>query len=418
MLSKQTIGLRRVVVTGMGIVSCLGNSPAQVLQALRQGRSGIAFNLAYAQAGLRSHVSGRLEVDFQRIDRRHRRFMGDAAAYGYLAMADAIADARLTPEQVADTRTGCVMGSGGGSSEDIVEANQLLHSQGVRKVGPYRVPRTMTSTVSACLASFFGIEGLNYSIASACATSAHCIGHAFEQIQFGKQDVVFAGGAEAEHFSQSCMFDAMGAFSTGYNDRPATASRPYDVARDGFVISGGAGVLVLEALEHAQARGATILAEVIGYGTASDGQDMVSPSGDGALRAMQMALASCAEPVDYLNTHGTSTQAGDLVELQAALAAFDGELPPFSSTKSLSGHALGAAGVHEAIYALLMMRHGFMAASHNIEQLDPQVEGLPLVRSVREGQQVNCVMSNSFGFGGANASLVFSRRGLEAQGAH
>ncbi|HFX2834937.1 TPA: beta-ketoacyl synthase N-terminal-like domain-containing protein [Pseudomonas aeruginosa] len=418
MLSKQTIGLRRVVVTGMGMVSCLGNSPAQVLQALRQGRSGIAFNLAYAQAGLRSHVSGRLEVDFQRIDRRHRRFMGDAAAYGYLAMADAIADARLTPEQVADTRTGCVMGSGGGSSEDIVEANQLLHSQGVRKVGPYRVPRTMTSTVSACLASFFGIKGLNYSIASACATSAHCIGHAFEQIQFGKQDVVFAGGAEAEHFSQSCMFDAMGAFSTGYNDRPATASRPYDVARDGFVISGGAGVLVLEALEHAQARGATILAEVIGYGTASDGQDMVSPSGDGALRAMQMALASCAEPVDYLNTHGTSTQAGDLVELQAALAAFDGELPPFSSTKSLSGHALGAAGVHEAIYALLMMRHGFMAASHNIEQLDPQVEGLPLVRSVREGQQVNCVMSNSFGFGGANASLVFSRRGLEAQGAH
>lgn len=418
MLSKQTIGLRRVVVTGMGIVSCLGNSPAQVLQALRQGRSGIAFNLAYAQAGLRSHVSGRLEVDFQRIDRRHRRFMGDAAAYGYLAMADAIADARLTPEQVADTRTGCVMGSGGGSSEDIVEANQLLHSQGVRKVGPYRVTRTMTSTVSACLASFFGIKGLNYSIASACATSAHCIGHAFEQIQFGKQDVVFAGGAEAEHFSQSCMFDAMGAFSTGYNDRPATASRPYDVARDGFVISGGAGVLVLEALEHAQARGATILAEVIGYGTASDGQDMVSPSGDGALRAMQMALASCAEPVDYLNTHGTSTQAGDLVELQAALAAFDGELPPFSSTKSLSGHALGAAGVHEAIYALLMMRHGFMAASHNIEQLDPQVEGLPLVRSVREGQQVNCVMSNSFGFGGANASLVFSRRGLEAQGAH
>jgi len=418
MLSKQTIGLRRVVVTGMGIVSCLGNSPAQVLQALRQGRSGIAFNLAYAQAGLRSHVSGRLEVDFQRIDRRHRRFMGDAAAYGYLAMADAIADARLTPEQVADTRTGCVMGSGGGSSEDIVEANQLLHSQGVRKVGPYRVPRTMTSTVSACLASFFGIKGLNYSIASACATSAHCIGHAFEQIQFGKQDVVFAGGAEAEHFSQSCMFDAMGAFSTGYNDRPATASRPYDVARDGFVISGGAGVLVLEALEHAQARGATILAEVIGYGTASDGQDMVSPSGDGALRAMQMALASCAEPVDYLNTHGTSTQAGDLVELQAALAAFDGELPPFSSTKSLSGHALGAAGVHEAIYALLMMRHGFMAASHNIEPLDPPVGGLPLVRSVREGQQVNCVMSNSFGFGGANASLVFSRRGLEAQGAH
>ncbi|MDZ3990972.1 beta-ketoacyl synthase N-terminal-like domain-containing protein [Pseudomonas sp. Teo4] len=414
MVSKQTIGLRRVVVTGMGIVSCLGNSPAQVLQALRDGRSGIAFNPSYAEAGLRSHVSGRLDVDLERIDRRHRRFMGDAAAYAYLAMADAIADAGLTPEQVSNPRTGCVMGSGGGSSEDIVEANRLLHTQGVRKVGPYRVPRTMTSTVSACMASFFSIKGLNYSIASACATSAHCIGHAFEQIQFGKQDVVFAGGAEAEHFSQSCMFDAMGAFSTSYNDQPSTASRPYDMARDGFVISGGAGVLVLEALEHAQARGATILAEVIGYGNASDGLDMVSPSGDGALRAMQMALASCEEPVDYLNTHGTSTQAGDLVELQAALQAFDGDLPPFSSTKSLSGHALGAAGVHEAIYSLLMMRHGFIAASHNIDTLDPQVEGLPLVRTVREGQQVDCVMSNSFGFGGANASLVFSRRGLEA----
>ncbi|MNO44362.1 3-oxoacyl-[acyl-carrier-protein] synthase 1 [compost metagenome] len=414
MLSKQTIGLRRVVVTGMGIVSCLGNSPAQVLQALRGGRSGIAFNPSYAEAGLRSHVSGRLDVDLERIDRRQRRFMGDAAAYAYLAMADAIADAGLTPEQVSNPRTGCVMGSGGGSSEDIVEANRLLHTQGVRKVGPYRVPRTMTSTVSACMASFFSIKGLNYSIASACATSAHCIGHAFEQIQFGKQDVVFAGGAEAEHFSQSCMFDAMGAFSTSYNDRPSTASRPYDVDRDGFVISGGAGVLVLEALEHAQARGATILAEVIGYGNASDGQDMVSPSGDGALRAMQMALANCDETVDYLNTHGTSTQAGDLVELQAALQAFDGDLPPFSSTKSLSGHALGAAGVHEAIYSLLMMRHGFMAASHNIDKLDPQVEGLPLVRSVLEGQQVDCVMSNSFGFGGANASLLFSRRGLQA----
>ncbi|MBA1223695.1 beta-ketoacyl-ACP synthase I [Pseudomonas fulva] len=413
MVSKQTIGLRRVVVTGMGIVSCLGNSPAQVLQALREGRSGIAFNPSYAEAGLRSHVSGRLDVDLERVDRRHRRFMGDAAAYAYLAMVDAIADAGLAPEQVSNPRTGCVMGSGGGSSEDIVEANRLLQTQGVRKVGPYRVPRTMTSTVSACMASFFSIKGLNYSIASACATSAHCIGHAFEQIQFGKQDVVFAGGAEAEHFSQSCMFDAMGAFSTRYNDQPSMASRPYDMARDGFVISGGAGVLVLEALEHAQARGATILAEVIGYGNASDGLDMVSPSGDGALRAMQMALASCEEPVDYLNTHGTSTQAGDLVELQAALQAFDGDLPPFSSTKSLSGHALGAAGVHEAIYSLLMMRHGFMAASHNIEQLDPQVEGLPLVRDVHEGQQVDCVMSNSFGFGGANASLVFSRRGLE-----
>lgn len=411
---NDSTGLRRVVITGMGIVSCLGNRPDEVLQALREGRSGIAFNASYAEAGLRSHVSGRLDIDLQQIDRRHRRFMGDAAAYGYLAMRDAIADAGLQPEQVSNPRTGCVMGSGGGSSEDIVEANRLLSDQGVRKVGPYRVPRTMTSTVSACLASFFAIKGLNYSIASACATSAHCIGHAYEQIQFGKQDIVFAGGAEAEHFSQSCMFDAMGAFSTAYNQTPARASRPYDVARDGFVISGGGGVLVLEALEHALARGARIYGEIIGYGTASDGQDMVSPTGDGAVRSMQMALSTCTETIDYLNTHGTSTQAGDLVELRAALSAFGGALPPFSSTKSLSGHALGAAGVHEAIYALLMMQHGFIAASHNIEQIDPEVEGLPLVRTTRFDQQVNCVMSNSFGFGGANASLIFSKRRLPA----
>lgn len=411
--SRHNTGLRRVVVTGMGIVSCLGNSTADVLQALREGRSGIGFNPEYAQAGLRSHVSGLLAVDLEQIDRRQRRFMGDAAAYAYLAMRDAIADAGLDASQVSNPRTGCVMGSGGGSSQDIVEANQLL-GQGTRKVGPYRVPRTMTSTVSACMASFFAIKGLNYSIASACATSAHCIGHAFEQIQFGKQDVVFAGGAEAEHVSQSCMFDAMGAFSTSYNDVPTQASRPYDVARDGFVISGGSGVLVLEELGHALERGARIYAEVIGYGTASDGQDMVSPSGDGALRAMQAALSTCGESVDYLNTHGTSTQAGDLVELRAASLAFDGRLPAFSSTKSLTGHALGAAGVHEAIYSLLMMQHGFMAASHNIEQLDPEVEALPIIRTTRLGQPVNCVMSNSFGFGGTNASLIFSKRALDA----
>ena len=401
-----------MVVTGMGIVSCLGNDQAHVLEALREGRSGIAFNPAYAEAGLRSHVSGQLQIDLAQIDRRHRRFMGDAAAYAYLAMRDAIADASLDADQVSNVRTGCVMGSGGGSSEDIVEANRLLSEHGIRKVGPYRVPRTMTSTVSACLASFFAIKGLNYSIASACATSSHCIGHAFEQIQFGKQDIVFAGGAEAEHFSQSCMFDAMGAFSTSYNETPSQASRPYDVARDGFVISGGGGVLVLEELNHALERGARIYAEVVGYGTASDGQDMVSPSGDGALRAMQLALSTCTEAVDYLNTHGTSTQAGDLVELRAALTAFDGNLPPFSSTKSLSGHALGAAGVHEAIYSLLMMQHRFLAASHNIEQCDPEVQTLPLIRSTRFDQPVDCVMSNSFGFGGANASLIFSKRAL------
>ena len=411
--SRDTIGLRRVVVTGMGIVSCLGNDQVEVVRALREGRSGIGFNPTYAEAGLRSHVSGLLNVDLLQIDRRQRRFMGDAAAYAYLAMRDAIADAGLEPEQVSNPRTGCVMGSGGGSSDDIVQANQLLE-QGIRKVGPYRVPRTMTSTVSACIASFFAIKGLNYSIASACATSAHCIGHAFEQIQFGKQDVVFAGGAEAEHVCRRCLFAAMGAFSTRYNSVPIQASRPYDVARDGFVISGGGGVLVLEELGHALERGAKIYAEVIGYGTASDGQDMVSPSGDGALRSMQAALSSCDETVDYLNTHGTSTQAGDLVELRAALLAFDGNLPAFSSTKSLTGHALGAAGVHEAIYSLLMMQHGFLAASHNIEQLDPEVEPLPIIRTTRLNQSVDCVMSNSFGFGGANASLIFSKRAFQA----
>ncbi|SUD32728.1 3-ketoacyl-ACP synthase I [Pseudomonas fluorescens] len=312
--SSHNTGLRRVVVTGMGIVSCLGNSAADVLQALREGRSGIGFNPAYAQAGLRSHVSGLLDVDLEQIDRRQRRFMGDAAAYAYLAMRDAIADAGLEASQVSNPRTGCVMGSGGGSSEDIVEANHLL-GQGIRKVGPYRVPRTMTSTVSACMASFFAIKGLNYSIASACATSAHCIGHAFEQIQFGKQDVVFAGGAEAEHVSQSCMFDAMGAFSTRYNDVPTQASRPYDVTRDGFVISGGGGVLVLEELGHALARGARIYAEVIGYGTASDGQDMVSPSGDGAFRAMQAALSTCACQTALKSFQVTASKSFQLLKL-------------------------------------------------------------------------------------------------------
>jgi 3-oxoacyl-[acyl-carrier-protein] synthase-1 len=336
--------------------------------------------------------------------------MGEASAYAYLAMQDAIRDACLGSELVSHPRTGCVMGSGGGSSRDIVEANQLLAEAGVRKLGPYRVPRTMTSTVSACISSFFGIKGLNYSLASACATSAHCIGHAFEQIQFDKQDMVFAGGAEAEDVSQSCMFDAMGAFSTGYNDRPGRASRPYDKNRDGFVISGGAGVLVLEELEHARRRGATIYAELTGYGTAGDGADMVSPSGDGACRAMRMALAEAGEPVvDYLNTHGTSTQAGDLVEIEAARDAFGGRLPPFSSTKALSGHALGAAGVHEAIYSLLMMEQGFLAASCHIEELDPALMGAPVLLETRDAVPVNCVMSNSFGFGGANASLIFAR---------
>lgn len=401
--------MRRVVVTGIGVISSLGNTLDDVTTSLKNGHSGIDINPAYREAGLRCHVSGMLQADFEQINRKHRRFMGDASAYAYLAMQDAIRDAALTNELVSHPRTGCVLGSGGGSSKDIVEANQLLASGGVKKIGPYRVPRTMTSTVAACIASFFNIKGLNYSISSACATSAHCIGHAYEQIQFGKQDVIFAGGAEAEDVSQSCMFDAMGAFSTGYNDNPTRASRPYDRDRDGFVISGGAGVLVLEELEHALKRGARIYGEVVGYGTSSDGQDMVSPSGEGAFRAMRMALETCPYPVDYLNTHGTSTQAGDLVEIEAARDAFGGHLPPFSSTKALSGHALGAAGVHEAIYSLMMLKEGFLAASHHIEYLDESLADAPIITATRYDEDVNCVMSNSFGFGGANACLIFSR---------
>ena len=401
--------MRRVVVTGLGIVSSLGNSQADVADSLRHGRSGIAFNPEYRDAGLRCHVSGQVGADIDSIDRKHRRFMGDASAYAYLAMRDAVADAGLKPAQVSNPRTGCVMGVGGGSSADIVEANAILRAQGVRKVGPYRVPRTMTSSVAACLSSFFGIQGLNYAISSACATSAHCIGHGFEQIQFGKQDVVFAGGAEAIHITQTCMFDAMGALTTGYNATPERASRPYDRDRDGFAISGGAGVLVLEALDHALRRGAQIYGEVLGYGTAGDGADMVAPNGEGALRAMRAALETCPLPVDYLNTHGTSTPVGDLIEIAAVQRAFGDAVPAFSSTKALSGHALGAAGVHEAIYCLLMMRHRFMAASHNIETPDPELAELPLLASTASDVDVNCVMSNSFGFGGANASLIFGK---------
>lgn len=406
---KNGEAMRRVVVTGMGIVSSLGNSLDNVWCSLSEGRSGISFNESYREAGLRCHVSGQLSADRDEIDRKYARFMGNAGLYACLAMRDAISDAGLESKLVSHPRTGCVMGSGGASSEDIVEANKILENRGVRKLGPYRVPRTMSSTAAACASSYFKIKGLNYSISSACATSAHCIGHAYEQIQFGKQDIVFAGGAEAEHVTQSCMFDAMGAFSTHFNDTPQTASRPYDVDRDGFVISGGGGVLVLEELEHALSRGATIYAEVVGYGTAADGLDMVAPSGEGALRSMQMALESCNTPVDYLNTHGTSTPAGDLVEIRAALEALGGKLPPFSSTKALTGHALGAAGVHEAIYSLLMMKHGMLIASHNIENPDPDLEGQPLLRENLPSQTVNTVMSNSFGFGGANASLIFSR---------
>ncbi|WP_034210273.1 beta-ketoacyl-ACP synthase I [Arenimonas metalli] len=401
--------MRRVVITGMGIVSCLGNSVDLVSAALRAGRSGIRADAAAAEAGLRSQVSGAPEIDLAaRIDRKALRFMGDGAAYAHVAMQDAIADAGLDEGRVRSERTGLFAGSGGGSTEWQVEAADLLRQRGVRKVGPYMVPRTMGSTVSANLATAFGIRGASYSIAAACATSAHCIGAAADLIRAGRQDIMFAGGGEELHWSLSLQFDAMGALSTKHNENPATASRPYDAERDGFVIAGGGGMLVLEDYEHAVARGARIHAELIGYGISSDGADMVAPSGEGAVRCMRMAMAGIDQPIDYLNTHGTSTPLGDLVELRAVREAFGEAMPPISSTKALSGHSLGAASVHEAIYCLLMMRDGFIAGSANLGTLDPQAEGFPIVRESREAA-LDTVMSNSFGFGGTNASLVFQR---------
>lgn len=401
--------MRRVVVTGLGIVSCLGCDAATVTESLRRGRSGITFVPEFAEQGLRSQVGGRPDIDLgARIDRKVRRFMGDAAAYAYVAMADAITDAGLTPADVSNPRTGLVAGSGGGSMANQIEAVDKARAAGVRRIGPYMVSRAMCSTVSACLATPFRIRGLNYSIASACATAAHCIGHATEQIQSGRQDIMFAGGGDELNWGLAALFDAMGALSTARNDDPEHASRPYDTQRDGFVIAGGGGMLVLEALEHAQARGARILAELVGYGATSDGHDMVVPSGEGAVRCMQMALEGLTEPVDYLNAHGTSTPVGDLVELKAVRAVFGEHPPPLSSTKSLSGHSLGAAGVHEAIYCLLMMQGDFIAASANIDELDPAAAGLQVVRELRvPGPRL--AMSNSFGFGGTNASLVLRR---------
>ena len=401
--------MRRVVVTGMGMVSCLGNAANSVSLALRDGLSGIRFVPAYAEMGLRSQVAGVPDLDIEAsIDRKLRRFMGDAAAYAYVVMRDAIADAGLVLEQVRHPRTGVIAGSGGGSAHWQIETADLLRNKGVRKIGPYMVPRTMCSTVSATLATAFGILGLSYSIAAACATSAHCIGAGADLIRHGAQDIVFAGGSEELHWGMTSQFDAMGALSSGYNDTPGQASRPYDAGRDGFVIAGGGGMLVLEEYEHAKARGARIHAELVGYGVTSDGADMVAPSGEGAVRCMRMAMAGLSRPVDYLNTHGTSTPAGDIVELEAVRAAFGDALPPLSSTKALTGHSLGAASVHEAIYSLLMMQGGFMAGSANIEQLDPRAEGYPILRASREAT-LSTVMSNSFGFGGTNASLVFAR---------
>ncbi|HIX60752.1 MAG TPA: beta-ketoacyl-ACP synthase I [Candidatus Halomonas stercoripullorum] len=402
--------MRRVVVTGLGIVSCLGNDAQAVVEALRNGRSGIRFKEEYAERGFRSHVAGVVDIDLDElIDRKLRRFMGDAAAYAYVSMAQAIEDAGLTPEQVSHERTGLIAGSGGASSANQVEAADILREKGLRRVGPYRVTRTMGSTVSACLATPFKIKGVNYSISSACATSAHCIGSAMEQIQLGKQDVVFAGGGEEEHWTLSCLFDAMGALSTQYNDTPETASRPYDKTRDGFVIAGGGGMLVLEELEHAKARGAKIYAELVGYGATSDGQDMVAPSGEGAVRCMRQAMATVDGDIDYINTHGTSTPVGDVAELKAIREVFGDSTPPMSSTKSLTGHSLGATGVQETIYSLLMMEHGFIAASANVKELDDQAAGFDIVTQRRDNATINRVLSNSFGFGGTNACLVLQR---------
>lgn len=402
--------MKRVVVTGLGIVSSIGHNKAQVLESLQLGKSGIRFQEEYKTMGMRSQIAGSIELDLSTlIDRKILRFMGDAAAFSYLSLQQAIQDSALDENQVSNVRTGLIMGSGGASSSNQVEAADILRSKGVKRIGPYRVTQTMGSTISACLATPFKIKGVNYSISSACATSAHCIGNAMELIQMGKQDVVFAGGGEEEHWTLSCLFDAMGALSTGYNETPEKASRAYDANRDGFVIAGGAGALVVEELEHARARGAKIYAELVGYGATSDGYDMVAPSGEGAVRCMRQAMATVDGNIDYINAHGTSTPAGDLPELRAMKEAFAGNVPKVSSTKSLTGHSLGAAGVQEAIYSLLMMENDFIAASANIETLDPEAEGMPIIRETMRNVQLDRVMSNSFGFGGTNASLVFQR---------
>jgi 3-oxoacyl-[acyl-carrier-protein] synthase I len=407
--------MRRVVVTGMGVVSPLGNDLASVASALREGRSGLRAMPEYAERGLRSQVAGACDIDLDAvIDRKLKRFMGDAAAYAYVAMRDAIAQAGIDDGLLHSPRTGVIAGSGGGSPQWQIETGDLLREKGVRRVGPYMVPRTMSSTVSATLATAFGIRGVSYSISAACATSAHCIGAAADLVRHGVQDVVVAGGGEELHWGMTCQFDAMGALSTHHNDEPQRASRPYDAGRDGFVIAGGGGMLVLEEYEHARARGAEILAELVGYGVTSDGVDMVAPSGEGAVRCMRMALAGIEGQggsvgrIDYLNTHGTSTPLGDIVELEAVREAFGGDVPPLSSTKALTGHSLGAASVHEAVYCLLMQREGFMAASANIETLDERAEGFPIVRETRDAE-LTTVMSNSFGFGGTNATLVFRK---------
>ncbi len=401
--------MRRVVITGMGIVSCLGNSTEAVLTSLKTGKSGIRFNEAYRDNGFRSQVSGSVDVDTSTIDRKLKRFMGQSAMYSYLSMQQAVEASGLTEEMISNDRTGLIAGSGGASCASQVEAIDLMRSKGVKRIGPYMVPRIMSSTVSACLATAFKIRGVNYSMSSACATSAHCIGHAMEQIQMDKQDIVFAGGGEEEDWSLTMLFDAMGALSTKYNDAPETASRPFDSGRDGFVIAGGGGIVVVEELEHAKKRGANILAEIVGYGATSDGYDMVAPSGEGARRCMRQALATVDAPIDYINAHGTSTPVGDAAEMAAVKEVFGEHIPAISSTKSLSGHSLGASGVHEAIYTLLMLQNGFISGTANLKSTDAKIVGMPIVGPNAKAAHLETVMSNSFGFGGTNASLVFRK---------
>ena len=402
--------MRRVVVTGIGAVSCIGNNQAEIVDSLKNGRSGIVANESYKEMGLRSQISGSINIDTaELIDRKVLRFMGDAAAYSYISMQQAIEDSGLEDSDISNVRTGLIASSGGASSANIVASADKLRERGVRRIGPYMVTRTMGSTVSACLATPFRIKGLNYSITSACATSAHCIGAGAEQIQWGKQDIIFAGGGEEEDWTLACLFDAMGALSSKYNDAPATASRPYDATRDGFVIAGGGGMVVLEELEHAKARGAKIYAELVGYGATSDGHDMVAPSGEGATRCMNMAKATVDGPIDYINTHGTSTPTGDIAEVDAMRSVFGSDVPRFGSSKSLCGHSLGATGVHEAIHCLLMLEHDFIAPSINCNEPDPAIEGAPLVTECIENAGISTAMSNSFGFGGTNSTLVFQK---------
>ena len=402
--------MKRVVITGMGVVSCLGNDVDSVTQSLREGRSGIRPKADYKEMGLKSQIAGQIDIDPKDlIDRKDLRFMSNAAVYAYVAMQQAIDDSGLSETQISNPRTGIIMGSGGISGEKFVESIDTLRAKGVKRMGPYRVTQIMSSTVSACLATPFKIKGVNYSISSACATSAHCIGSAVEQIQFGKQDIVFAGGAEEEHWSMVSMFDAMGALSSKYNDTPEQASRPYDADRDGFVMSSGGGCFVVEELEHALARGAKIHAEVVGYGATSDGFEMVAPSGEGAARCMRQALATVEGDIDYINTHGTSTPVGDTKEIEAIREVFGTQTPPIGSTKSLSGHSLGAAGVHEALYSLLMMQNDFIAASANIENIDPALADVNIATQRVDNVKLKRVMSNSFGFGGTNATLVLQQ---------